>query len=103
MPMHSAKESRNRLGRLFQHKVFRNEEEAAIIQQQGNVELPIAQKAMKAQNEILLIRGDLPSFHGGSEIVHPTEATAFAATQEPRPLRQSPPPSFTFPLDVTGQ
>ncbi|EOY08910.1 Uncharacterized protein TCM_024179, partial [Theobroma cacao] len=34
MPMHSAQESRNRLGRLFQHKVFRNEEEAAIIQQQ---------------------------------------------------------------------
>lgn len=58
---------------------------------------------MEAEDEVFFIRGDMASLDGGAEVVHPPEAAALPAAEEPRLLGQRPPPSFAFPLYVIRQ
>lgn len=64
------------------------------------VNVPIAQKAMEAKDEIFFIGGDLAALDRRAEIVHPAEAAALTAAEQPSPLGKGPPPSLPFFLDV---
>lgn len=61
---------------------------------------PVAEEAVEAENEIFLVGGDLAALDGRAEIVHPAEAAAFATAEESGSLRECPPSSFAFLLDV---
>lgn len=64
---------------------------------------PVAQEAMEAEDEILLVGGDVAALHGGAEIVHPPEAAAFPAAEETRSFWEGAPPALSLLLDVVGQ
>lgn len=69
----------------------------------GDGALPVAEEAVEAENEILLVGGDVAALDGWAEIVHPPEAAALPAAQQPSPLRQSTPPPLPFLLYVVRQ
>ncbi|PON98070.1 hypothetical protein TorRG33x02_061440 [Trema orientale] len=58
--------------------------------------VPVAEKAVEAENEIFLVGGDVAALDGRAEVVHPAEAAALPASHQPGPLRQRPPPPFPF-------
>lgn len=56
---------------------------------------------MEAEDEILLVWGDVAALDGGTEVVHPAEAAALPAAEEAGALRKrSPPPLPFLPYEV---
>lgn len=47
---------------------------------------PVAQEAMEAKDEIFFVGGDLAALDRRAEVVHPAEAAALAAAEQPRSL-----------------
>ena len=58
---------------------------------------------MEAEDEIFLVRCNLATLDGGSEVVHPSEAAALAAAEEPGTFRERAPPAFTLLVYVIGE
>ena len=61
---------------------------------------PVSEEAVEAENEIFLVGGDLAALDGRAEIVHPAEEAALVTAEESGFLRECPPSSFAFVLDV---
>lgn len=56
---------------------------------------------MEAEDEILLVGGDVAALDRGTEVVHPAEAAALPAAEEAGALRKrSPPPLPFLPYEV---
>lgn len=64
---------------------------------------PIAEEAVEAEDEVLLVGGDVAALDGGAEIVHPAEAAAFAAAEETGSLGEGAPSAFSLFLDALGE
>lgn len=65
--------------------------------------VPVAEETVEAEDEIFLIGGDVAALDGRAEVVHPAEAAALPASEEPRLLGQRPPPPLAFSLYVVAQ
>lgn len=62
---------------------------------------PVAEETVEAEDEILLVGGDVAALDGGTEVVHPAEAAALPAAEEASALRKrSPPPLPFLPYEV---
>lgn len=62
--------------------------------------VPVAQEAVETEDEIFLVRGDVATFDGWAEVVHPAEAAALAAAEKASTLGECSPTTFSFFLDV---
>jgi len=51
---------------------------------------------VEAEDEILLVRGDVAALDVRTEVVHPTKAAALAASEEAGSFRQAAPPAFAL-------
>ena len=58
---------------------------------------------MEAEDEVLLVVGDVAALHGRPEVVHPPETAALAAPEKARPGRKSAPAAFPFLPDEASK